>query len=107
MHVSWENAVEMRRDIYQGVRPRTYTLEPARMNHFPLDIKEKASGFIGKSAPDLRGKKTAKNPPLLPSWRAPSLGSPLHCLRKCLNESLVEKTWTLAQTFAGQWQAGS
>lgn len=57
MHASWENAVEMRRDIYQGVRPRTYTLEPARMNHFPLDIKEKASGFIGKSAPDLRGKK--------------------------------------------------
>jgi hypothetical protein len=107
VHASWENVVEMRRDIYQGMCPRTYTLEPARMNHFPLDIKEKASGFIRKSAPDLRGKKPTKNPPLLPSWRAPSLGSPLHCLRKCLNESLVEKTWTLAQTVAGQWQTGS
>ena len=58
MHASWENVVEMRRDIYQGMCPRTYTLEPARMNHFPLDVKEKASGFIRKSAPDLRGKKT-------------------------------------------------
>lgn len=99
MHVSWENVVEMRRGIYQGVWcPRTYTLKPATVNHFPLDIKEKASGFTGKSASDLRGKKTAKNPPLLPSWRAPSLGSLLHCLRKCPNVSLVEKTGTLAQT---------
>ena len=60
MHASWENVVDMRRDIYQGMCPRTYTPEPARMNHFPLDVKEKASGFIRKSAPDLRGKKTHK-----------------------------------------------
>lgn len=60
------------RGIYHGVWcPRTYTLKPATVNHFPLDIREKASGFTGKSASDLE-EKTAKNPPLLPSWRAPA-----------------------------------
>lgn len=61
-HASWENVIRTNRDVDQGVLPRTYTPEPTRMNHAPLDIKEKMSGLTGKSSSDLRGGKNPKEP---------------------------------------------
>lgn len=68
------------------------------MNHFPNDAKEKASWLNWEVCCFLEWKIKAS---LLEKWL--SLGSLLHCLRKCVNG---KKSQNIRQVFNVQGQAG-
>lgn len=71
------------------------------MNHFPNDAKEKASWLNWEVCCFLEWKIKAS---LLEKWL--SLGSLLHCLRKCVNGSLGKKSQNVRQVLNIQGQAG-